>query len=83
VGHGRAAVEDTRDAGVLGQVAEPSLADHPPGGRFDCAAEHSEQARLAGTVAPDDPDLVAGHDGEAGRLDDEPAADLHRELLRL
>ena len=83
VGHGGAAVEDTCDAGILWQVAEPALADHPPGGRFDGAAEHPEQARLAGTVAADDADLVAGHDGEAGRLDDESAADLHRELLRL
>ena len=83
VGHGGAAVEDARDAGILGQVAEPALARHAPGGRFDGATEHPEQARLAGAVAADDADLVAGHDGEAGRLDNESAADLHRELLRL
>ena len=83
VGHGRTAVEHPCDAGILWQVPEPTLADHPPGGRFDGATEHPEQARLAGAVASDDADLVAGHDGEAGRLDDESAADLHRELLRL
>ncbi len=65
VGHGGAAVENASDAGILRQVAEPALADHPPGGRVDGAAQNTEQARLAGAVAADDADLVAGHDGEA------------------
>ena len=83
VGDGGAALEDAVDARILRQVAEAALADDLPGRRLDGAAEHLEQAGLAGAVAADDADLVAGHDGEAGRLDDEPAADLHRETLRL
>ena len=83
VGDGGATVEDAGDARVLRQVAERALADDPPGRRLGLAAEHAEQARLAGAVAPDEADLVAGHDGEVGRLDDEPAADLDRERLRL
>ena len=83
MGDGGAAVEHAGDARILRQVAEAALAQHLPGGRFDLAAEHPEQAGLAGAVAADEADLVAGHDGEAGRLDDEPTADLHREPLRL
>ena len=83
VGDGGAPVEDTGDARILRQVAEPTLADDLAGGRFDRATEHAEQAGLAGAVAPDEADLVAGHDGEAGRLDDESTTDLHRELLHL
>src|SRR5690606_24026211 len=37
----------------------------------------------AGAVAPDDAHLVARHDGEAGRLDDESTTHFHRERLRL
>ena len=83
VGDGRAAVEHAGDARVLRQVAEAALADDAPGRRLGLAAEDAEQAGLAGAVAADEADLVAGHDGEVGRLDDEPAADLHRESLRL
>ena len=83
VGDGGAPVEHAGDARILRQVAEGALADDPPGGRLGLAAEHAEQARLAGAVAADEADLVAGHHGEVGRLDDEPAADLHRESLRL
>ena len=83
VGDGGAPVEHAGDARVLRQVAEGALADDPPGGRLGLAAEHAEQARLAGAVAADEADLVAGHHGEVGRLDDEPAADLDRESLRL
>ena len=46
--------------GSCGQVAEAALADHPPGRRLGLAAEHLEQAGLAGAVAPDEADLVAG-----------------------
>ena len=83
VGDGRAAVEHAGDARVLRQVAEAALAHDPAGGRLGLAAEHLEQAGLAGAVAADEADLVPGHDGEVGRLDDEPAADLHREPLGL
>ena len=43
------------------------------------AAQDLQQRRLAGTVAADEPDAVAGAHGEAGTLDDEGAADLDRE----
>ena len=78
-----APVEHAGDARVLRQVAEAALADDPPERRLDLAAEDPEQARLAGAVAADEADLVAGDDGEAGVVDDEPPADLHRDIAHL
>ena len=83
MGDGGATVEHAGDARVLRQVPEGALADDPTGGRLGLATEDAEQAGLAGAVAADEADLVAGHHGEVGRLDDEPAADLDRETLRL
>ena len=81
------AVRPSSDAGSMrgscGQVAEAALAHDPAGDGLGLAAEDLEQAGLAGAVATDEADLVPGHDGEVGRLDDEPTADLHRETLRL
>ena len=67
------------DSRILGQVTEPAFADHPPRSRLGMAAEDPEQAGLAGTVAPDEADLVLGHDREVGPLDDEAATDRHGE----
>ena len=83
VGDRRAGVSGRIDPRILGQVAEPALADHPSRGRLGVAAEDAEQAGLAGAVAPDEADLVLGHDGEVGPLDDEAAANRHGETLRL
>ena len=83
VRHRGAAVQHAGDARVLRQVAERAPAHDAPGGRLGLPAEHAEQARLAGAVAADEADLVPGHDGEVGRLDHEPAADLDRESLGL
>ena len=60
MGDRRAAVEHAGDARVLRQVAEAALAHDLAAGRLERAAEHPEQAGLAGTVAPDEADLVAG-----------------------
>src|SRR3954471_9429714 len=40
------------------------------------ATDHPQQAGLAGTVAPDQPDLLAGADREAHVLDEQPPGDL-------
>ena len=47
------------------------------------AAQHLEQAGLAGAVAADQADLVAGADREAGALEDDGAAHLDGELADL
>ena len=68
---------------VLREVAERALAvdDTGRGGRG--AAEHLEQARLAGAVAADEADLVAGAHRERRAFDDEASTDLHRDLTGL
>ena len=83
VGDAAATVERGVDLRVLGQVAEAALAHHPAGLRLGGAAEHLEQAGLAGAVAADDAHLVAGHHGEAGGVDDESAPHFHRDRLGL
>jgi len=83
VGHRRASVEHAGDAGVLREVAEAALAhDLAARGRVR-AAEHPKQAGLAGTVAPDQTDLVLGHDGERRVLEQEAATHLDRESRHL
>jgi hypothetical protein len=74
---------DAVEAGVLGQVAEAAGAVDEAGRGVGRTPEDLQQAGLAGAVAPDEPDLVPGADGEAGPLEDEGAADLHRELADL
>ena len=73
-------VVDAVEPGVLRQVAEPAAAVHDPGVRVGRAAEHLQQAGLAGAVAADQADLVAGAHREAGAFEDDVAAHLDREL---
>ncbi len=77
------AVEQAGDPRILREVAERALAvdDTCRGGSG--ATEHAEQARLAGTVAADEADLVAGADRERSAFDDEASTDLHRDLTGL
>ena len=84
---GRAPVASTPDAaraGVLGQVAEAALAQRRCRRRPGASPPSTlQQAGLAGAVAADQPDLVAGADGER-RLDEREApADLDAELADL
>ena len=64
VGERRQVVGHAVEAGVLRQVAEAAGVVHDPVGRRAGAAQHLEQRGLAGAVAPDQPDLVAGADRE-------------------
>ena len=80
---GRGRLVDAVEPRVLRQVAEAAAAVHDAGVRVGGAAEHLQQAGLAGAVAADQPDLVAGADREAGAVEDDVAADLHRELSHL
>src|SRR5260370_19457490 len=57
---------------VLRDVAERAAAQHQPSLGVVLAGEHLEEARLAGPVAADEPDLVAGGHGEA-RVGQNPA----------
>ena len=83
VAHAGGGVVDAVEARVLGQVAEAAGAVDDAGvGRLG-AAQHLEQARLAGAVAADQPDLVAGADREAGSLEDDGTTHLDGELADL
>ena len=55
----------------------------PPAHGRRGAPPSTEQAGLAGAVAADEADLVAGAHGEACALDDEASTDLHRDLTGL
>ena len=83
VAHGRGGVVDAVEPRVLGQVAEAAGAVDDPGEGHLRAAQHLEQARLAGAVAADQADLVAGADREAGPLEDDGATHLDGELTDL
>ncbi len=74
---------DAVEPWVLREVAEAAAAVHDAGVRVGGPAEHLQEAGLAGAVAADQPDLVAGADREAGAVEDDVAADLHRELADL
>ena len=76
-------VVDAVEPRVLGQVAEAAGAVHDAGVGVCGAAQHLEQARLAGPVAADQADLVAGADREAGSLEDDGATHLDGELADL
>ena len=80
VAHRGGGVVDAVEPRVLREVPEAAAAVHDAGVRVRGAAEHLQQARLAGAVAADQPDLVAGADREAGAVEDDVAADLDREL---
>ena len=83
VAHRGGGVVDAVEPRVLGQVAEAAGAVHDAGvGRLG-AAQHLEQAGLAGAVAADQADLVAGADREAGALEDDGATHLDGELADL
>ena len=83
VADGGGGLVDAVEPGVLGQVAEAAGAVHDPGeGRLG-PAQHLQQARLAGPVATDEADLVAGADREAGTLEDDGATHLDSELADL
>ena len=71
---------DARDPGAGSRSRPCARSDRR---RLGLAAEHLEQAGLAGAVAADEADLVAGHDGERRVVDDEPTTHLHRESLHL
>src|SRR3954447_25836696 len=83
MGDSRAGLVGVLDARVLWQVAEATFAHHLPGRRLERAAENPEQRRLAGAVAADDADLVAGHHREAGVGQEHPTARFDGETLRL
>ena len=83
VGQRGHAVEQTGDPRILREVAERALAVDDAGRGGSGAAEHAEQARLAGAVAADEADLVAGAHRERSAFDDEASTDLHRELTGL
>ena len=82
---GEAGVVDARAPGlrVLGQVAELVGAQHDPAGRRRLARDDLEHRGLAGAVAADEPDLVAGAQLERGTLEGDPAADLDSEVADL
>ena len=80
--YGQLAV-DAFDSWVLRKVPEAATAYDRAERRLDIATEHLEEAGLPGTVAADQADLVPGHDGEAGALDDIAAAHLHRHITNL
>ena len=73
---GGASVVHAGDPWILRQVSEATLAHDFATRRLGFTAEHLEQARLARTVPADEADLVLGHHGERGVLDDEAATDL-------
>ena len=83
VAQGGGVLVDAVEPGVLRQVAEAAGPVDEARRGVGRAAQHLEQAGLAGAVATDQADLVPGADGEAGTLEDEGAADLHRELADL
>jgi hypothetical protein len=77
--HRGAPVEDAGDPRVLRQVAEGARTQHAARHRGRSAAQHPQQARLAGAVAADQAHLVAGADGEGGARHDQAPPDLHSE----
>jgi hypothetical protein len=79
----RAAFLPADDARILRQVTEPTFAQQLAARRLQSATEHTEQRRLAGTVAAHQTDLVARHHGERGVRDDLTTTDLDRERLDL
>ncbi len=83
MGERRHAVEETGDARVLGEVSQRALTMDDTTGSRSRTSEHAKQAGLAGTVATDEPDLVASAHGERGAFDDKAPADFHRELAGL
>jgi hypothetical protein len=66
-------------ARVLTQVPDGAATEHRPGNRCRFTREHAQQARLAGPVPTDDPDLVAEPEGKRQPLDDRPAGHLDAE----
>ena len=69
------------DARVLREVADLAGGQHRAGGRLGLAGEDLGEGGLAGAVAPDEADLVAGGDAEADVLHEEASARADLELL--
>ncbi len=67
-------VGDLVEAGVLREVAEAAGDMHHAGLGLGAAAQHPQQAGLAGTVAADEADLVARRTENEAPLDDEVAS---------
>ena len=80
---GGSPIEHSGDTRILRQVAEPALAQDLAARRFERSAEDSKERGLAGAVATDQTDLVAGHHGERGAVDDLATTNFHRERLDL
>ena len=79
VGQAGGVVGDRVELRVLRQVAEGAGVVHDARVGRGGAAEDPQQGGLAGAVAADEADLVAGADGEAGVLHEETAAHFDRE----
>ncbi len=63
------------EPGVLRQVPEVVRDARGAGARGEPAGEAGEERRLAGAVLADEPDAVAGRDGERDAVEDESAVD--------
>ena len=68
---------------VLGYVAQGAAPEHDAARRLEVAGEHLEQARLAGSVAPDQSDLVTRTDGEARIGEDAARGDVDGQTTNL
>src|SRR2546428_4910132 len=68
---------------VLRDIAERAAAQHEAGLGVVLPREHLEQAGLARTVSPHQPDLVAGGHGEAGVGQDTARRDVDGEVADL
>ena len=75
--------EDLRVAGarVLREVADAAAVGDRPGGRHRLAGEDLGQRRLAGAVAADQPDLVAGRDPEGHVVHEQACAGSDLEMV--
>ena len=78
-----ASVVNTGDAWILGKVAKPTLTHDLAGDGFSLATENFEQRRLSRSVTTNESNLVLGHDGERGVLDNETTTNLDRKRLDL
>ena len=69
-------IVDAVELRVLRQVAESAFAVHDAGVSRCATTEDAQQARLPGSVAADETDLVAGADREVDVLDEHSPGDL-------
>ena len=78
-----ASVVNAGNARILGQIAKPTFAHDLAGNRFSLAAKNFEESRLSRSVTANESNLVLGHDGERGVLDNETTTNLDRKRLDL